>query len=382
MLKRCGIGLLIVLNLSGQLTAQDSVSVSLDGYVKDMQIVQWADINNSVYLIDLVHNRLTTRWQYGKWSARLDVRNRIFIGDISFVSPDLGHSLEEDPGWWDLSWVWIDKPEVTAHTITDRAYLQYSGEKWDITLGRQRINWGIHNIWNPNDIFNAYNFLDFDYEERPGSDALRVRTYLPNNRTLEVAVAIAGEEEEVTAAALYAWNTHRFDLQVMSGLFRSDAVLGGGWAGHIGDMGWKGECSYFIPVGSAASAGQVLTATTGVDRSFANDWYASLSALYVSDPEEDALLQAGDITRTAKSLFPFVWSVHAMGMYAVSPIQSAAFSCVWAPEEDILVLLPMYSWELADAFDLDVTAQSFFGTYDGGFRHQFTAWYLRGRWSF
>lgn len=31
--------------------------------------------------------------------------------------------------------------------------------------------------WNPNDWFNTYNYFDFDYEERPGTDAIRVRVY-------------------------------------------------------------------------------------------------------------------------------------------------------------------------------------------------------------
>ena len=32
-------------------------------------------------------------------------------------------------------------------------------------------------VWNPNDLFNAFSFVDFDYEERPGSDALRIQKY-------------------------------------------------------------------------------------------------------------------------------------------------------------------------------------------------------------
>ena len=59
----------------------------------------------------------------------------------------------------------------------DRLFIEWNKEKWNIRIGRQRINWGINLAFNPNDIFNAYNFLDFDYEERPGVDAARVQYY-------------------------------------------------------------------------------------------------------------------------------------------------------------------------------------------------------------
>ena len=376
-----GIGIILSMALTTGLMAQDSLSVSLDGYVKDLQIVQWYAANNSVYLIDLVHNRISTRTQCGAWSVRFDLRNRIFIGDNIIMSPQLANQLDADPGWMDMSFIWINESRVTAHTIADRAYVQYSGGRFDVTAGRQRINWGIHNIWNPNDIFNAYNFLDFDYEERPGSDALRIRTYLPKNQTLELAAAVA-DTGVFTGAALYAWNWKQFDFQALAGIFQGDAVVGGGWAGHMGDMGWKGEWSYFIPPDSTSSNSQIFTAAMGMDRSFGNDWYAALSGLYISDPEEEQLLQATDLTRTARSLFPFEWSFHAMAMYAVSPIQSAAFSCIYVPDEDILLLMPMYTCDVSDVLDIDITAQSFFGKTDAEFKHQFTAWYLRGRWSF
>ena len=56
----------------------------------------------------------------------------------------------------------------------------YRDNKINFRIGRQRINWGTTTIWNPNDIFNAYNFLDFDYEERPGMDGGKFQ-YIFNN---------------------------------------------------------------------------------------------------------------------------------------------------------------------------------------------------------
>jgi hypothetical protein len=57
------------------------------------------------------------------------------------------------------------------------AYLDYTAGKWQFRVGRQRINWGVNLVWNPNDVFNSFSYFDFDYEERPGSDAVRVQYY-------------------------------------------------------------------------------------------------------------------------------------------------------------------------------------------------------------
>ena len=53
---------------------------------------------------------------------------------------------------------------------------------------RQRINWGQTLVWNPNDIFNAYSYFDFDYIERPGSDAIRLQYYPDYSSAIEMAV--------------------------------------------------------------------------------------------------------------------------------------------------------------------------------------------------
>ena len=140
------------------------------------------------------------------------------------------------------------KNQFVAHSVIDRMLIQYSDEKWDITIGRQRINWGINNIWNPNDIFNAYNFLDFDYEERPGNDAVRIQRNLKNSSALELAYKSGKNKDKHTAAFLYKLNKWKYDFQFLSGIYQTDYVLGGGWAGNIKEAGFKGEMSYFIPI--------------------------------------------------------------------------------------------------------------------------------------
>ena len=75
------------------------------------------------------------------------------------------------------------KPQVKAPSTN-----LCSDEKWELTLGRQRINWGVNLAFNPNDLFNAYSLIDFDYQERPGSDAIRFQYFTNELSSFETAV--------------------------------------------------------------------------------------------------------------------------------------------------------------------------------------------------
>ena len=84
-----------------------------------------------------------------------------------------------------------DFDQMVFHIMIDRLYLQWNDDSWQFKVGRQRINWGVNLAWNPNDIFNAYSLYDFDYEERPGTDALRFQKFIGYAGGYEIAIKIA-----------------------------------------------------------------------------------------------------------------------------------------------------------------------------------------------
>jgi len=165
----------------------------LTGYLKDMQTLLFfnesypAIQNGSFALVDtflldnLVHNRLNFRWYISdQFTFRAELRTRIFYGDLVKASPDFAGLVDNvNNDYFDLSLVLLDENAAVIHSMLDRLSLQWVKGDWEVTAGRQRINWGISSVWNPNDIFNAFSFTDFDYEERPGSDAVRTGRAAP-----------------------------------------------------------------------------------------------------------------------------------------------------------------------------------------------------------
>lgn len=365
----------------------DSIPSKLEvnGYVKGMQNTLFIKEIDSNASANLIHNRLNFKYTFNsKWSSRLEIRNRIFYGEQIKMTPNFGKSINQYNGLFNLSHLWINEKSFVAHSVIDRFLVNYSDEQWTITLGRQRINWGINNIWNPNDIFNAYNFLDFDYEERPGNDAIRIQRHFKNNATLDMAYKPGKHSNDHTAALLYKFNRWNYDFQFLGGLYTTDYVFGGGWAGNLKNAGFKGEMSYFIPRANVLGSSENFSFSLMADQTFKNDWYVSISGLYNSNPA-DFSLQTGSLFNTqlsAKNLFPFRYTFHTTVMKTISPISSFNVALVYATEQNTLIVVPTYLWNVANNFDLDITAQSFFAEENNNYNNLATQIYLRGRWSF
>ncbi|AEV99621.1 hypothetical protein Niako_3297 [Niastella koreensis GR20-10] len=55
----------------------------------------------------------------------------------------------------------------------------------------------------PNDIFNTYNFLNFDYEERPGADAAKFQYLFNDLSNVEVAFSIQKNNKYISAVRYF-----------------------------------------------------------------------------------------------------------------------------------------------------------------------------------
>jgi len=141
--------------------------------------------------------------------------------------------VSKDHGLIDLNWAWLDEPGIVGVSQIDRAWVKYNRQGWDITLGRQRINWGVNTFWNSNDLLNTFNLVDFDYEERPGTDAVRVQRYFKNYSSIDIAIAPSKYDSTWVGAGMYKFNKWTYDFQVLGGWWNEDVALGVGWAGNL-----------------------------------------------------------------------------------------------------------------------------------------------------
>ena len=367
--------------------AQDSsaLRLSFHGYIKEMPSLAFVNPADSVAGLNLIHNRLRTTLSWKEsFTVRAELRNRFFFGNQVQKTPGWAEALDEDDGLVDLSFVPVSGSNYFWHLNVDRLYASWSHQKWDISLGRQRINWGIHTVWNPNDLFNAYNYLDFDYEERPGSDALRVQYNLRPMSTLDLAWRVGSNKYDHTAAIRYQFNLREYDVQVLSGIMKKDFVLGAGWAGNAGNAGFKGEASWFLPMRDYTDSAASFSLTLGMDYTNARAWYFNGSYLLQTGGSNNASLMAVQLLQagTAKQLLPFRHSLFGMASKNVHPLLNVGFSTIYAPGgANYLILFPTLTWQYGTNSDLSFFVQSVWGKQEV-YKSLGNALYLRWKWSF
>ncbi len=379
--------LLLILFLSSlQLFAQDEEKkVLLNGYLKDMAIVDFSP-EDSAFFTNLVHNRLNFKWYpSSEWSAYVELRTRWYAGDYVGVIPNFEGQLDDTEDFFDLSWVVASNDNNVLHTMVDRAFVEYAPEGWNFRLGRQRINWGVSLAWNPNDVFNAYSYVDFDYEERPGSDAFRIQHFLGFASSIEFATNVADSLGSWVSAVKYATNKNNYDVQAIAGIAKKDITLGGAWAGNIKGAGFKGETTLFIPISDNPQP-TALVGTISMDYNFKSSLYLNLSYLYNSNGVTDA--GAGGFVDfyfgqlTARNLSPYRHSFLFLSTYQFHPLIFGSLSVMPFPGNKAMFLSPGLTVSVLSNFDLDLIGQLFYGEFQGDFQSLSNVLFVRAKWSF
>jgi hypothetical protein len=258
--------------------------------------------------------------------------------------------------------------------------MEYRRSKWNLRIGRQRVNWGMTNTWNPNDIFNTYNFLDFDFEERPGCDALKVQYMTGDMSHIEVAVASSGKNKTI-AAAKYFFNKKGYDLQLISGLYQNSVTGGFGWAGNIGDLGFKGEAQFYL---NEKDSLNFFNMTTELNYVFKNGWYVNSGVLYNHKGFSSSLSDWSDISIkiSPSNLMPAKWSMLLSTSKEFTPIFSGSMAMVYSPGLNMMILFPSFKYNLYPDLDIDIVWQSFFAELDEKFQGVMHTGFIRFKWSF
>jgi hypothetical protein len=392
-MKRFGILLLSLLLfvLEGKAQLQ---SFSVNGYVKDLYMYYNPDrtiegIEAGHLASNLVHNRLNFRWYATDMlTFGLEARNRLFCGQLVREFPLYKELVDSDPGFFDLSATLASGEGWFLHAMIDRAWIDFTKGKWQVTAGRQRINWGINLVWNPNDIFNTFDYFDFDYEERPGSDALKIKYYTGVTSSAELAYKIhknrLEDKTETTIAARYRFSTFGYDFQFLGGRMPEDVVIGGGWMGDIYGAGFRGEISWFIPRQQTTGSREAMVAAMSGDYTFKNSLYAHAAILYNNT---GAIGKAGsraffDQNISAKMLSPARYNVFGQLSYPFTPLFTGNVTAMLNPSDHSSFLGPSCTWSLGNNLELMVMGQLFFGAPETEYGELGQALYGRLKWAF
>ncbi|HEY6907677.1 MAG TPA: hypothetical protein VI230_09415 [Ignavibacteriaceae bacterium] len=348
----------------------------------------------------LIHARLNTRWYPAQsLTAALELRFRAYYGESVEKIPDFADQIKVHHEFTDLNAILWQTDKSLGYLETDRLWLDWVKDKFEATLGRQRIAWGTSWVWNPTDLFNPQSPLDFDYEELPGTDAIRLQYYTGPVTKIEAALSPGKTIDRTIAAGLISFNKCDYDFNLIGGMKYNRWVAGGGWSGDILDAGFRGEftitqkpeplqkysviqtiISSYKPLSGFKDP--VFSFVLSGDYTFPNTFYIHTEVLYYNSGKTT---NAGLYVLEAQELgmlSPARWSVYQEFSYDITPLLRGSLFGIYNPDDQSYVVVPSASYSVITNLDLYVIALMFNGERMTEFGDYGSALYLRVKYSF
>ncbi len=382
-MKKLSLIFLFILLAFGKINAQSDYNFT--GYLENLQTV-WIPKNSKQWIMmNSVTNRFDFAWYPNTdFTMNVSMRNIFDYGQYFQVVPGYASFITYDNGFMNLTKKIASNISYVFYTNIDRLNLLYSRGNFELQLGRQRINLGLNTVWTPNDIFNSSSYLNFDYVEKPGSDAIRLQYYTGVASSVEFAYKL-NRNKQVTAAGIIKLNKWDYDFQLLGGMMKNDYVLGGGWSGQIGGAGFSGEMTYFRNKKKFVDTNGVFVAAISGNYTFSNSLFVQAEFLYNSAGKVG---KAGGLnnlfsrTYSAKNLSPARYSVFGEVSYPITPLFRADISAIFNPGDHSFYIGPYVNISLTEDIYLLITGQFFVGDNNSEWGNYGQFYYLRLKWNF
>jgi hypothetical protein len=375
-------------------------TTEVSGYAKYLFSTTKYPFYDERFTDHLIHARLNTRWYPAQsLTAALELRFRAYYGESVEKIPDFVDQIKVHHEFADLNAVLWQTDKSLGYLETDRLWLDWVKDKFEVTLGRQRIAWGTSWVWNPTDLFNPQSPLDFDYEELPGTDAVRVQYYTGPVTKIEAAVTPAKTVDKMIGAGLISFNKWDYDFNIIGGIKNNRWVAGGGWSGDILDAGFRGEFTVtqkpellpkyssishiihsYVPLSSFDDP--VFSFVLSGDYTFPNTFYIHTEVLYYSSGKTNNTGLYLQEALELGMLSPARWSVYQEFSYDITPLLRGSLFGIYNPDDHSFVIVPSANYSVITNLDLYLIALLFNGEHLTEYGDYGSTLYIRVKYSF
>lgn len=324
------------------------------------------------------HGRVNMNWYPSQnWSGSVDAHMWVYYGGSVEHIPDFINQVKTQYPFSNLDAVLWNESRTLGYAQIDRLWMDYSSNDVEITLGRQRIAWGTALVWNVIDLFNPKSVLDFDYEQKPGSDAARIQYYTGPVSKGELVVRPGKSLQKTIVAGAYNFNKYDYDFFTLVGIKNEKWFAGGAWAGSILDGGFRGE-ALVRQIGKNPTLSAVLSG----DYTFPNSLYIHSEILFNSNGH---IRNAGYFQEQSLKeglLSPARWSCYQEFAYDITPLVRSTLFGIFNPDDHSLIVVPMLSYSMESNLELLMIGLIGMGSSSSEYGSYGKAGYLRLKFSF
>lgn len=217
-------------------------------------------------------------------SAAVVYDNEALVGILDTFETSLARELAEQ-GFVDLSGQIVEREHADWSHLLYRGYLLFESEHLELTVGRQRVPWGVARLWNPIDRFNAVGPLAIEQDQSQGVDAVKARWLFDGFTYFEAIYAAGHRGEDRSVAGRWQGVIRDVDVGLVGGVFEEAPTAGFDLASNLGDAAgrievvWTDPKRRVRPFGdpSADSLPAYWQVVASVDHNF--DWGTGVYAL-------------------------------------------------------------------------------------------------------
>lgn len=350
------------------------------------------------YTDHLLHARLNTRWYpTSSLTGALELRFRAYYGETVKNTSNFLNTIKTKFDFADLgAALWEEKNSV-GYLEIDRLWFDWNKTDFEATLGRQRIAWGTCWVWNPTDIFNPLNVLDFDYEERPATDAIRLQYYTGAVTKIEVNYKPAKKPEDQILAGLWSINHWNYDFNFIAGMRFKRWLAGFSWAGDILDAGFRGEVlvsqapndqnnnpvyQQFNLSSLSSTDKPIITAALSGDYTFPNTFYIHTELLYNNNGKTSNTYLFAQEALSLGMLSASRLSLYQEFAYDITPLIRGSLFGIFNPYDGSYAIVPSVTYSVITNLDFLAISQIFNGDSRTEFGEYGTSFFFRMKYSF
>lgn len=377
----------------------DESKFMVSGYLKSLIFTERYPDQSDWLADNLLHGRLNLQYFTSQnLTGAIAFRFRQYAGESVKNGYISNTQIINQQDLIDLDWLVYDRESMIGYGEIDRLWLDWTATKFQATIGRQRIAWGTSWVWNPTDLFNPASVLDFDYEEQPAVDALRLQYYTGPLSKFEFAIKPGEKPDKMIAAGLYKFNIRNYDFNLLAGIRNFRWIAGLNWAGDIHKAGFRGEITASRNRRAAKPSDYVsdwlgvypidfyknleITAVLSTDYTFQNSFYIHTELLHNTN---GVRRNAGILTFQARELgLPTLarWSVFQEFAFDLTPLARLSLFGIFNPDDKSLIILPSVTYSAATNLDLMLLGMVNSGASLTEFGDYYDAVVLRIKWSF
>jgi len=382
---------------SRELLTTDDLTVTWGGYVKSLTTVSVPDGGDGIWN-GAVTLRVKTE---AKWRDRVTLTLHYEISTLwgdSLSDPAYRSAVMRDPDvfanlWWPIA---EGDSAAVSHTL-DRAYLTIKADPMTFIVGRQRIGWGVARFISPIDLFNPFDPLAIDKEERRGTDALVTEVSLGAVTGASRVFAPARDMDAASYALRLYTNRFNYDVALMAGRFTDREVYGLDFSGQIWDVAVWGEAAWNEEDEETSYVVADPSSPVGFSLRESKKRYmrAALGAQYIF-PNTLSILVEYYYNGKGESRDDYDWASYADGSepvlgrhylfatvsYEITPLLTGSFSVVHNVADGSVVLAPSVEYSLTENIYLSAGAQVGIGEDTTEFGARPGLYYLQIRYYF